>query len=259
MGEPRAGTALVTGSTAGLGQAIAANLRAEGWRVVGIDRRQAGGGDAGEIAPKTNTVLADLGDARAVDRALLAAVALGPYDLVVLNAGISATGRFEAIPLAAHLNLLAVNAEAPMVLAQGLLAADAIAPGGRFVFVSSLSHFTGYPGAASYAASKDALAVYARSLRGALKRRHIAVTIAYPGPLRTEHAARHAPEGSKAARRMAPEIAATQILEAAFAGRRTAVPGLGNRLGALAGRLAPVAFARLMRRLLYDRLDRDVW
>jgi short-subunit dehydrogenase len=37
--------------------------------------------------------------------------------------------------------------------------------GAAMVFVSSLSHFTGYPGAASYAASKDALAIYARSMR----------------------------------------------------------------------------------------------
>ena len=255
-------TALVTGSSSGLGRAITERLLSHGWRIVGIDRVTPT--TAVDVTPDgadqtTRTILADLGDRNAVDRALLAAVALGPYDLVVLNAGISATGRFETIPLAVHLDVLAVNAEAPMVLARGFAASDAIADHGRLLFISSLSHFTGYPGAASYAASKDALAIYAKSLHRSLKRRGIAVTVAFPGPLRTDHAARHAPQGANAARRMAPEIAAAAILKAALAGRRTVVPGAGNRLGALAGRLAPVAFARLMRRLVYEKLDRDAW
>ena len=252
--------ALVTGASAGLGRAFTQRLIGEGWDVVGIDRSA-----APALGARHATLFTDLGDPAALDRCVEAATLRGPFDLVVLNAGISATGRFETIPLAVHLNVLTVDAEAPLVLVQGLLAADAIADGARLLFVSSLSHFSGYPGAASYAAGKDALAVYAASLRRALRRmpvhrgRRITVTTAFPGPLRTDHAARHAPPGSKAGRRMTPQDAAAAILAATFAGRARVVPGFANKAGAAMGRLAPAAMARLMRRVLYERLDRDVY
>ena len=64
------------------------------------------------------------------------------------------------------------------------------AAGGTVIFVSSLSHRTGYPGAASYAASKGAIAVYAGSIRKPFRRAlGVHVACAFPGPMKTEHAA----------------------------------------------------------------------
>ncbi|WP_245413783.1 SDR family NAD(P)-dependent oxidoreductase [Fulvimarina endophytica] len=241
--------AFVTGAAAGLGLSIGDRLKAEGWEVIGLDR------DAGDHV----RIRADLSSPDGTDRALKEAAASGPYDLVVLNAGISATGRFEEIDAEAHRRVLAVNAEAAMVLANGLVRASSVLKGGSIVFVSSLSHFVGYPGAASYAASKSAIAIYAQSLRKPLKRRGIAVTLVCPGPLRTGQAARHAPEGAKAEARMAPEIAAAAILSAVSGKRFLVTPGLAARGSMLFGRLAPGLASRAMRRLIYDRLDRPVW
>ena len=244
-------SALVTGGSAGLGRAIVERLLADGWRVVSVDRAE------GAAMPFLERVTCDLADRDAVDALLARMGAMGPFQLAVLNAGVSATGRFEAIPLAAYRRLMTVNAETPMVLAAGLVRAGHLA--GPMCFVSSLSHFTGYPGAAVYAASKDALAVYARSVRKPFARRGVSVTLACPGPLRTDHAERHAPAGADASRRMAPEVAARSILRATFSGRRLIVPGRANRLAAFAGTLLPGAMMRQMRHLILDRLDRDVW
>jgi short-subunit dehydrogenase len=248
--------ALVTGGSAGLGAACVRWLRAHDFHVVSLDRNPAPSGDTGQIGDSSPShyLHCDLSDRAQLDAALGGMIAEGPFDLVVLNAGISATGRFEAIGLASHLDVLRVNTEAPMVIAARLLQAQALRPGAAMVFVSSLSHFTGYPGAASYAASKDALAVFARGMRKVAKARGVSITVAFPGPLRTHHAEQHAPKGSDANKRMDPDKAAHAILTAALAGRKTVVPGLPNRIFAILGRIAPKPVTALMHWLIYKRL-----
>ncbi|WP_187972338.1 SDR family NAD(P)-dependent oxidoreductase [Aquibium microcysteis] len=244
-------SALVTGGSAGLGRAIVERLLAEGWRVVSVDRAE------GAAMPYLERITCDLSDRPAVDALCGRLASAGPFQLAVFNAGVSATGRFEAIPPEAYRRLTTVNAETPMILAADLVRTGHLA--GPMCFVSSLSHFTGYPGAAVYAATKDAIAVYAKSVRKPFARRGVSVTLACPGPLRTEHAERHAPAGADAGRRMPPDLAARIILDATFAGRRLVVPGRTNRLAALAGTLLPGTMIRQMRRLILDRLDREVW
>lgn len=246
--------ALVTGASAGLGRAFAEQLAAGGYAVTGIDR-DAPGADA-----PFDHLRCDLADPGAVDTLVGDLAGRGPFGWIVLNAGISATGPFEAIPPEAHARLLAVNTEAPMMLCAGLAAAGALAPGGRLVFVSSLSHFTGYPGAASYGASKDALAVYAKSVRAPFKKAFgVSVSVACPGPLRTDHAARHTPQGADAKKRMPPDEAAKRILAAAQRGKAMITPGAGATMFAFAGRLAPGPVTGAMKRIIYDRLDRSVF
>lgn len=250
------GRALVTGGSAGLGAACVRWLAGRGFDVVSLDRDPPQPDTQG--APVSGSVRhhqCDLADRDALDQALKTLVDEGPFDLVVLNAGISATGRFEDIDTATQLAVLRINTEAPMVIAARLLSAKAINPGAAILFVSSLSHFTGYPGAASYAASKDALAVYAKSMRKAAKARGVSITVAFPGPLRTAHAERYAPKGADASKRMDPDQAAHAILSDAVSGRKTSIPGMPNRTFAIIGRLAPKPVTALMRRLIYAKLE----
>lgn len=241
--------ALVTGGSSGLGQAIARQLLEEGATVVSVDRTPDGG-------DRLIHITCDLSSRAEVDAALSAIVAAGRYDLAFMNAGANATGPFESMPAEVCRRLMVLNAETPMVISSALVREDAIR--GHLCFVSSLSCFTGYPGAAVYAASKEAIAAYARSVRRPFAARGVSVTLACPGPLRTGHAARHAPPGADAGRRMPPEEAARRLIAATRAGRRLVIPGGAAKLSALAGRLAPRTTTRQMRRLIFERLDRSI-
>lgn len=251
--------ALVTGAASGLGRALALRLCANGHFVIAVDRDRESLAALAAENSKLTPVHADFSDIGAVEAQLPQFAAMGPFALVVLNAGISATGKFEEIPAAAHEKLLAVNAMAPMLIASSLLRQGAFEPSASLVFIASLSCFTGYPGAASYAASKDALAIYAKSIEKPFARKGVRITTAYPGPIRTPHAARHAPDGANDAARMDPDKLAGMILSAAKSGRRVVLPGAGAKLAALAGTMAPRLLTSLMRKLLFEKLDRAVW
>lgn len=243
--------ALVTGGSSGLGAAITRDLVRRGFEVLVLDVKQPEDAD-----PAARLFDCDLASRQDLDEALPKLVDAGPYDLVVLNAGINATGRFEDIKAKRHTEVIRVNAEAPMVIAASLFEAKALSKGAAMGFVSSLSHFTGYPGAASYAASKDALAIFAKSMRKYAERKGMTITVAFPGPLRTAHAEKHAPAGAEAGRRMEPRLAARRIVDDTLAGRKTSIPGTGNRVFALAGRLFPKPATAIIRGLIYDRLKR---
>ena len=245
--------ALVTGGHAGLGLAFCRALTEAGYAVTALDRTA-----PKSAVPWTHRVC-DLRDRAHVDAAVHYLTAGEPFDLVIFNAGVSATGRFEKIPLEVHQRLIAVNVEAPIVLCSELARRGALAKGGHVVFISSLSHMTGYPGAASYAA-KDAIAIYAKSIRRPFRRDlGVHVACAFPGPIRTAQAERHAPKGAKAQSRIAPEEMAQRILAALRWRRKVIVPGTRARIFALTGRLFPKLTARAMRRIVFDRLDREVW
>ncbi|MBL4892811.1 MAG: SDR family NAD(P)-dependent oxidoreductase, partial [Rhizobiaceae bacterium] len=182
----------------------------------------------------------------------------GPFDIVILNAGISATGKFEKIPVKAHQKVLAVNLTAPMIIASGLARGGMSSKSG-LVFISSLSHAVGYPGAASYAASKDALAIYAKSITKPFARIGIAVTCVFPGPVRTGHAEKYAPKGSNDKNRVAPEELALGILKAAKAKKRTYYPGPMAKISRLIGWIAPGFITAKMRKLIFEKLDSEVF
>jgi short-subunit dehydrogenase len=105
-----------------------------------------------------------------------------------------------------------------------------------------------------YAASKDGLVSYARSLAVALAPAGIHVLLVYPGPTRTAHARRYSPNNRHEARRMLPERVASSILTGISQRRRTVIPGPGNRAFALLGRWLPWIPEKSMKRAIYDLL-----
>lgn len=243
--------ALVTGGSSGLGRAMVEQLAGSGTDVVSVDRDEPA--DFNGLVH----IACDLSDRGAVDNGFAAVVAAGPYDVAIFNAGVSATGPFEDIPAHAYRRLMTVNAETPMVMAAHLMQKGVLKK--HLCLVASLSHYTGYPGAAVYAASKDVVAAYAKSVRKPFARNGVSVTLACPGPLRTAHAARHAPEGAKEDARMLPDVAARAILVATLKGERLVIPGAGPKAFALAGKLFPQLVTGQMKRLIHDRLSGPVW
>jgi len=249
---------LITGAADGIGKALAHTFAAAGYTITGIDidaeralRTQAELINRGGAA---RFLLADLAQPDNLARTIIMLKDRPPLDVLVHNAGINAVGAFATSDPARQRAVIEVNFTAPLLLTAALLNEKRLNPGGSLVFIVSLSHFVGYPGAAVYAASKDGLAAYARSVRLAVAPLGIRVLTVYPGPTRTEHARRHSPDNRREGRRMAPQDLARQILRAVQTGKQRLIPGVGNRIFARLGRLFPGLMAQMMRRTIFDKL-----
>lgn len=246
----------VTGAASGIGRSLAAAYVKRGFEVVGIDRDEDGlVALERELGASFSFIRADLEEAEL--ESLTSQLADGPpLNVFIHSAGINHVGAFSRTDLSRQRAVLEINLSAPLYLSAQLLRKDLLVRGSSLVFISSLSHFVGYPGASVYAASKSGLAAYARSLSVALAPRGIHVLSVYPGPTRTKHAAKYSPDNSLESRRMPPDVLAEKIVRAVQAKRAVLVPGMSNKVMALFGRLAPGVAGRIMRRAILDKLPR---
>ncbi|MGI9366708.1 MAG: SDR family NAD(P)-dependent oxidoreductase [Rhizobiaceae bacterium] len=250
---------LVTGAASGLGRALTEELLRKGHKVVAVDRETQSLERLPSAYRKSCKIrFADLSNPNSLQR-LLQAIGKERFDLVILNAGISATGKFEDIPAEAYDRLIAVNLRAPLILASSMVRNGVMNSGAKFVFISSLSNAVGYPGASVYAATKDALAVYARCVSKSFDAEKLGVLTVFPGPIRTDHAERHAPPGADAAQRLEPEKLARMVLKAARGRRQTYYPGRNAWIAAKLGRIMPKRMTRLMRKLIFEKLNDPVY
>lgn len=167
--EPR--RAVVTGTSSGIGRAVAERLLADGWRVTGLDRAPA----AITHAAFTH-VAADLTDAQATERA---AAELGTPAALVHAAGVLRVGKLgEGSADDARL-MWQLHVEAATRLAAALLPRMVSAGRGRMVMLGSrVSH--GMPGRSQYAASKAALVGLARSWAAEVVASGVTVNVVSP-------------------------------------------------------------------------------
>ena len=246
--------ALVTGAGAGIGRALSLKYSAAGYEVIGIEIDEEAGLATREAivasGGRCQMVTADLSQRQQVAALPELLRALGPFSVVVHNAGISAFGQFEALSWHQQEQVLVLNLFAPILLSLGMLQNGTWERAGSLVYLASLSHYVGYPGAAAYAASKDGLTHFGRSLRAAGKR----ATVVFPGPTRTDHARRYSPDNSREDQRMLPETVADAIFKAEQRGSHRLIPGGVNKLLALGGRLLPTVMENVMRRALYEKI-----
>ncbi len=245
--------AVITGAAHGIGKALAHRFAQAGYAITGVDMDTAGAARV-ERELDARFVIADLRSDTGIARVLTKLTQGKPIDVLILNAGINAVGRFSDINIENHEQVVSVNFYAPMLLTAALLKADRIANGASIVFISSLSHYTSYPGAATYAATKSGLASYARSLSIALAPQNIHVTTVFPGPTRTAHARLHSPHNTREEKRMPPEKLAHHIFRGVQKKKHLIVPGATNRILALLGKWCPPLMAYAMRKVILEKL-----
>ncbi len=240
---------VITGAADGIGRALAETFGRAGYAVTGVDvdeqRSMQTRDDLEALGIDIRFVVGDLVDPVDTRRCVEAVREGGAIQVLIHNAGISAAGRFQAIPLDAQLRVIDLNLTAPMVVTPALLRAGSLTSSASIVFVSSLSHYAGYPGASVYAATKDGIASYARSLRVSLGKKHHVLTV-FPGPTRTEHARRYSPDNSRESKRMPPDLLADLIYRSVLKRRKRLIPGISNKIISKLGSLFPISMERVM-------------
>ena len=168
---------IVTGSSRGIGKAIAETLRAANYEVV-THSVKSGGTD----------LVFDVSDREAAAAALDTWVAANgaPYG-VVLNAGIAADSAFPAMSGDDWDRVLRTDLDAFFnVLKPLVLPMVQARAGGRIVVLSSVSGVVGNRGQTNYAAAKAGLIGAAKSLAVELAKRRITVNCVAPGVIETE-------------------------------------------------------------------------
>lgn len=176
-------TALVTGATGGLGQAIARGLHQRG-AIVGLSgtRRAALEALAAELATNVHVLPCDLADKAAVEALVPAAeAALGSVDILVNNAGITRDNLFMRMKDEEWESVLAVNLTAAFRLSRASLKGMLRKRYGRIIGISSVVGVTGNAGQGNYAASKAGLIGMYKSLAAEVASRNVTVNCIAPG------------------------------------------------------------------------------
>lgn len=183
-------TAIVTGGSRGIGQAIATRLAADGFAVVvnfthnaaraqeTVATIEAGGG-------KAIAVQADVGQPDEVAALFRAAKdAFGRIDVVVNSAGVMPMASISEASLADFDKVIATNLRgAFLVLAQ---AAAHVEDGGRIIALSTSVIAKSFPAYGPYIASKAGVEGLVHVLANELRGRRITVNAVAPGPVGTD-------------------------------------------------------------------------
>jgi NAD(P)-dependent dehydrogenase (short-subunit alcohol dehydrogenase family) len=181
--------ALVTGSTAGIGWAIAAGLAAEGAEVVVNGRTEARVASAVQQIqarhPKARMrgVAADLGTADGCARMVRA---LPEVDVLVNNLGIFAAVPFEDIPDADWMRFFEVNVLSGVRLARAYLPGMKARDWGRILFISSESALQIPVEMIHYGTTKTAQLAVSRGLAETTRGTGVTVNAILAGPTRSE-------------------------------------------------------------------------
>ena len=183
-------TALVTGSTAGIGRAIARSLAAEGATVL-VNGRSAARVDAvvaelrADVGPEASLIAAP-GDLGGAEGCAALIEAHPDVDILVNNLGIFEPKAFEDIPDADWLRFFEVNVMSGVRLSRHYLPRMKAAGWGRVVFISSESGLCPPAEMVHYGMSKTAQIAVARGMAETTTGTGVTVNSVLPGPTGTE-------------------------------------------------------------------------
>ncbi|HEX6219417.1 MAG TPA: 3-hydroxybutyrate dehydrogenase [Sphingomicrobium sp.] len=216
--------ALVTGSTSGIGLAIARTLAGEGARVM-----LNGFGDAAEIDRIKQELGAahdgaDLSDPAAIE-AMMARCAeeLGPPDILVNNAGIQFVSPVEDFPTAKWDAILSVNLSAVFHTTRLALPAMKAKGWGRIINTASAHSLVASPNKSAYVAAKHGVAGFTKTVALEAAKDGVTVNCISPGYVWTPLVENQIPDTMKA-RGLTREQVMNDVLLAAQPTKRFVKP-----------------------------------
>lgn len=179
-----AGSALVTGASRGIGEAIARRLAAQGARVVVTARStDALVALADELRGDALAIPCDMAEPAGVDRLAAATLeALGESpDLIVLNAGMFGLAAAHEEDPDNFDRMVRVNLTGPFRLLRAFLPQILDRGSGHIITIGSIADRAIYPGNAAYASGKFGLRALHETLRAELRGTGVRASLVSPG------------------------------------------------------------------------------
>ena len=248
-------TALVTGASSGIGEAITRRLAAAGVPVVVVARRSDRLAALADELAGIEVLVADLGTAAGVTAV---SARLGdpkrPVDLLVNNAGFGTSGRVASMDPDRSGREIDLNVKALTQLTQAALPAMLGRSQGWILNVSSVAAYQPVPDMAVYAATKAFVSSFTEALHEELRGTGVHATALCPGLTPTEFVSVSSAEAKldrfpAFAYTSAGQVA-DQGLSAAARGLAVCVPGIAYKAMVGAVGLAPRAVVRRLAGLM---------
>jgi NADP-dependent 3-hydroxy acid dehydrogenase YdfG len=176
--------AIVTGSSRGIGAAVARRLAGAGVALGLASRSGTDLGIEGAVAMAT-----DVRDPAQVEALVAATVAAhGRLDIVVANAGVGAYGPFLDLHPDELERMIDINLKGVLYTARATLGHLVEAGGGDFVSLASVAGVNAFPGEAVYNASKFGQVGFTRALDLEMREHGVRCTSICPGGVATDFA-----------------------------------------------------------------------
>ena len=177
-------TALVTGASRGIGEAIARRLGETGAHVL----------CAARSADRVNQIAGEIGNATGIEldisapdvrERVAALVKDRPIDILVNNAGITDDDLFIRMKPDAWSNVIRTNLDSAFAITQEVVKKMIRAKWGRVINISSVVGLMGNPGQVNYASSKAAIIGFTKALALEIGSRNVTVNAVAPGYVQT--------------------------------------------------------------------------
>lgn len=239
------GWAIITGASSGIGKALAFEFAAGGFNLLLAARNEAALNDiAAQCRSKhgveIEVIASDLSCTESVDQ-LIAALTRGArqYEVLVNNAGFGIHGDFASTDIEQNIQLVNVQLTAALRLTRAVLPGMIARHSGRILNVASVYSFSPVPFQSVYAACKAFLLSFSSALQNEIKRTGVTVTVFCPGVTQTEFRARAGIGEKREDSGMTAEATARIAYRETLRGTHIVIPGLANRLFAVASRILP--------------------
>lgn len=192
---------LITGANRGIGLEFAAQYLSDGWQVLAACREPETAGGLRRLAEAAGGALSvhrlEVTDQKSIAR-LAGQLARQPIDVLLNNAGVSGreASNFGTTPTPAWLDTLAVNAIAPLHMAEAFLGQVQKSDRKIIATISSRMGSIGENNDGSsyaYRSSKAAVNAVMKTLSNELKDKGVTVVMLHPGWVRTDMGGAEAP------------------------------------------------------------------
>lgn len=244
-------SALITGASAGIGQAFAEHLARDGYSLTVVARNQerldalAARLRAGH-GVEVDIVVADLTQGFDVSRVEDCLRDSSDLDLLINNAGFGTYGRFAELPPEAEMAEINLNVVALVRLTRAALPGMIARGEGAIINVSSMAGFQAAPFNATYGATKAYVTSFTEAISEELRGTGVRVQALCPGFTRTEFQDRAGIDvsGLPSLAWMSAEAVVDSSLTGLDSGDVVHVPGFTNRLVSGAAGLIPRSLLR---------------